>query len=209
VLDAETANLSGEHTAAVERQVLDKAPSRPLDNFVRPPAGRCCIPILRRRANAPNRLAGSGGCGWCQNPMGWPPCPRTFPQPTPLGCSRLSTITPGGRAVRKMSPQAVRDGAARCRRGGGVDVRVIVPYTTLLGVDDLPGELAGYGPIPADVARERRRRHVAADSVRPGIRTAHRLRHSALPTSGTPCWARAYPGCDLPVSGLSGAGAPL
>jgi hypothetical protein len=36
----------------------------------------------------------------------------------------------------------------RCRRGGGVDVRVTIPYTALLGADDLPGELAGYGRFP-------------------------------------------------------------
>jgi Domain of unknown function (DUF222) len=33
-------------------------------------------------------------------------------------------------------------------------VKVVVPAATLLGVDDQPGELAGYGPIPAAVARE-------------------------------------------------------
>ena len=32
-------------------------------------------------------------------------------------------------------------------------VQVTVPATTLLGVRDEPGELAGYGPIPADLAR--------------------------------------------------------
>ena len=42
----------------------------------------------------------------------------------------------------------------RCRRGGGVDVRVTIPYTALLGADELPGDLAGYGPIPAAVARD-------------------------------------------------------
>jgi hypothetical protein len=47
-----------------------------------------------------------------------------------------------------------RCGCGRCRRGGGVDVRVTIPYTALLGADDLPGELAGYGPIPAAVARD-------------------------------------------------------
>ena len=35
-----------------------------------------------------------------------------------------------------------------------MDVRVTVPYTALLGADGLPGELAGYGPIPAAVARD-------------------------------------------------------
>lgn len=41
-----------------------------------------------------------------------------------------------------------------CRRGGGVDVRVTVPYTALWGSDDVAAHLAGYGPIPAVVARD-------------------------------------------------------
>jgi Domain of unknown function (DUF222) len=39
-------------------------------------------------------------------------------------------------------------------------VNVTVPVGTLLGVDDEPGELAGYGPIPAELSRE-----LAADST--------------------------------------------
>jgi Domain of unknown function (DUF222) len=39
-------------------------------------------------------------------------------------------------------------------------VKVVVPAATLLGADDQPGELAGYGPIPANLARE-----VAADAT--------------------------------------------
>ncbi len=34
-----------------------------------------------------------------------------------------------------------------------VEVGVIVPVTTLLGLTDIPGELAGYGPIPAGLTR--------------------------------------------------------
>ncbi|MGH3999320.1 MAG: DUF222 domain-containing protein, partial [Pseudonocardiaceae bacterium] len=51
------------------------------------------------------------------------------------------------------APTGCRGECGRCRRGG-VDVRVTIPYTALLGADDLPGELAGYGPIPAAVARD-------------------------------------------------------
>ncbi len=40
-----------------------------------------------------------------------------------------------------------------------VDVQVTVDLPTLLGFQDCPGELAGYGPIPAHLARE-----LAADS---------------------------------------------
>lgn len=38
--------------------------------------------------------------------------------------------------------------------GGGVEVQVTVGAGTLLGLDELPGELAGYGPISAQAARE-------------------------------------------------------
>jgi hypothetical protein len=58
-------------------------------------------------------------------------------------------------------------GAGSARRGGcgcggprlagrgdrPVSVRVTVPLSTLIGIDNLPAELAGYGPIPASVAR--------------------------------------------------------
>ncbi|CUU55762.1 protein of unknown function (DUF222) [Parafrankia irregularis] len=36
----------------------------------------------------------------------------------------------------------------------GVEVQVIVPIATLLDLDTTPGELPGYGPPPADIARE-------------------------------------------------------
>jgi hypothetical protein len=42
----------------------------------------------------------------------------------------------------------------RGHRRGGPHIQVTVAATTLLGFDDLPGELAGYGPIPAEMARQ-------------------------------------------------------
>jgi len=33
-------------------------------------------------------------------------------------------------------------------------IQVTIPASTLMGMDNQPGELAGYGPIPADVARD-------------------------------------------------------
>src|SRR5262249_208428 len=39
-------------------------------------------------------------------------------------------------------------------RSSGVQVQVTVALTTLMGLDEQPGELAGYGPIPAPLARE-------------------------------------------------------
>ncbi|MBD8059467.1 DUF222 domain-containing protein [Cellulomonas sp. JH27-2] len=40
------------------------------------------------------------------------------------------------------------------RHGKRTSLQVTVGANTLLGLDDLPGDLAGYGPIPAYVARE-------------------------------------------------------
>ncbi|MGQ0779187.1 MAG: DUF222 domain-containing protein [Pseudonocardiales bacterium] len=57
-------------------------------------------------------------------------------------------------ATETTNPAGCRCACGRCRRGGGVDVRVTLPYTALLGADDQPGEIAGYGPIPAAVARD-------------------------------------------------------
>ncbi|MBD0292405.1 MAG: DUF222 domain-containing protein [Jiangellaceae bacterium] len=40
------------------------------------------------------------------------------------------------------------------RHGRPVSVQVTVPLSSLLGVDEQPGELGGYGPITAEVARK-------------------------------------------------------
>src|SRR5262249_43957567 len=47
-----------------------------------------------------------------------------------------------------------RGGHARRAGATKTVVRVTVPISTLMGLDDEPGELAGYGPIPAGVARD-------------------------------------------------------
>ena len=83
-------------------------------------------------------------------------------------CSQHTSVTPdcatddgGSTSGSNHIQSAAATGSAgcrcecgRCRRGGGVDVRVTIPYTALLGADELPGDLAGYGPIPAAVARD-------------------------------------------------------
>lgn len=46
------------------------------------------------------------------------------------------------------------------RRGAVPHVQVTVAASTLLGLDENPAELAGYGPLPADIAR-----HVAEDAT--------------------------------------------
>ncbi|MDT7561824.1 MAG: hypothetical protein QOG76_448, partial [Pseudonocardiales bacterium] len=79
--------------------------------------------------------------------QGLPPDLAAPPDPVP-------TVTPNGAA--RSGGVAGSAAVARPVRRGGVQVRVgvTVGLTTLLGLDQLPGELAGYGPIPADQARE-------------------------------------------------------
>jgi len=72
-------------------------------------------------------------------------------------------------ALVEMAARSVRTG----RLGGDPDglrlatmhgrralIQVTVPYSTLLGLDEQPAELTGYGPIPASVARR-----IAADGT--------------------------------------------
>jgi hypothetical protein len=53
----------------------------------------------------------------------------------------------------KAANRSTRRRLVRRQRRRGPHIQVTVAATTLLGVDDQPGELAGYGSIPADVAR--------------------------------------------------------
>jgi hypothetical protein len=83
-------------------------------------------------------------------------------------------VAPGGEPV----PQ---------RHGQRATVHVTAAATTLLGLDELPGELAGYGPIPAFLARE-----LSKDATWRRIFTD--------PATGTylGCGSRTYrPGADL------------
>ncbi len=50
--------------------------------------------------------------------------------------------------------------ALSAAQGRRPHIQVTVPLSTLIGIDDHPGELTGYGPIPASVARR-----IAADGV--------------------------------------------
>ncbi|MGQ0774514.1 MAG: DUF222 domain-containing protein [Pseudonocardiales bacterium] len=71
--------------------------------------------------------------------------------------------TPERETPEQETPE--QDGAGRgehdcpTTRGGGAGpgkplISVVVPITTLMGLDEQPGELVGFGPIPAPLARE-------------------------------------------------------
>ncbi|WP_308283245.1 HNH endonuclease signature motif containing protein [Pseudonocardia nigra] len=67
------------------------------------------------------------------------------------GAERADT-SPGSTACSGPVPRPVAPGKPL--------IQIVMPHSTLLGADDQPCELVGYGPVPADLARE-----IAADAV--------------------------------------------
>jgi hypothetical protein len=87
-------------------------------------------------------------------------------------------------------------------------VRVTIPATALLGLDDSPGELAGFGPIPAETARliatDATWQRLLTDPVT-GILTDYstttyqpgKILRTAIETRDATC---TFLGCDTPAS---------
>ena len=73
------------------------------------------------------------------------------PTADPGSCAREPRERPDA-AERSHADEPPDD--RRIRDRADVQIRVTVSLTTLLGLHQLPAELAGYGPIPADTARE-------------------------------------------------------
>jgi hypothetical protein len=100
-----------------------------------------------------------------------------------------------------------RVGGHGARRPAGGEVLAVAEITTLLGHDDHPGELVGYGPISADatrrIAADHRLRRLVTDPLtgevkdlgRRAYAPSNRLRKAVQATSPT-CTA---PGCCRPA----------
>lgn len=123
-------------------------------------------------ASGPDRhhRCSSGGCGTDSGGGGGCGCGPGDASPSgaspgdPANNDGSGSIGGGGAAG---GCTASAPGRSRPRWAAGpATVHVTVPWTTLAGVDDLPGQLAGYGPITAAYARE-----LAADATRRRILT--------------------------------------
>lgn len=96
------------------------------------------------RANAPDAMAraawGSGSIGPTPGADG---SSHGISSPEPDDADATTPFTTGGGTAVRLAQTS----------GRGTLISVTVGLGTLLGLDDRPGELAGYGPIGADVAR--------------------------------------------------------
>lgn len=75
------------------------------------------------------------------------------PVPTPRGPGDDDVPTGTAPPATPPTPPRTAPRLAPLRLPRNVQVRVVVPADTLLGLDDRPAELIGYGPITADAAR--------------------------------------------------------
>jgi hypothetical protein len=109
-----------------------------------------------------------------------------------------------------------RLGSCPCGRGQRLDrrhrrpvaVQVTVAVTTLLGLDEQPGQLAGYGPVPASVARRLATkgtwRRLLTDPASGTVLDYGRTRYPPPPDLVDHVVARdrtcRWPGCDRPAA---------
>jgi hypothetical protein len=146
-------------------------------------------------AGADTAAGAAFGGGFCDDPARDDPA-RDWPagdDPADADAGALGGAQPGPPAGA---------GAAR------VVLHVTVPVTTLAGVSDAPGDLAGYGPIPAVVARGLAARapiwwrlltDPATGALCPTPPTGYRIPDPVrryVQTRDTTC---AHPGCDRPA----------
>jgi hypothetical protein len=71
-----------------------------------------------------------------------------------LVCDSANYLSTGTRTAEATMSRTCHRRTRRRRSRVRVQVRVTVPFSALFGLDEQPGELAGYGPITAEQARE-------------------------------------------------------
>jgi hypothetical protein len=157
-----TAPLSGEQAAAVEQRVLARGGRGSHETFrraVRTELLKVDPDGAEQRRRQQRRLRG------------------VFHRPAEDGLAELTAVLPAEHAtaiyqrITSLARHAAGPGDPRSlderradvlvdlllgsnREQVTAEIHVLVPVTTLMGMAEHPGELAGYGPIPAGLARE-------------------------------------------------------
>ena len=130
---------------------------------------------------------------------------------TPMGVLRLQAavrLMLGGSGGGSGSDES--GGSANGSAGGSTVVtHVTVPYRTLAGIEDAPGELSGYGPIPAHVARDLASRSgvwwrlltdPATGELCPAAASPYRIPDAVRRFVAARDQACSHPGCDQPAA---------
>ncbi|WP_433273259.1 DUF222 domain-containing protein [Pseudonocardia xinjiangensis] len=77
--------------------------------------------------------------------------PESIGTSTSSPATGIGPVVPGSERLPGLAPEG---GVPTVTNKVSIQIRVTVPLDTLRGVSEEPGELAGYGPIPAEYARE-------------------------------------------------------
>jgi hypothetical protein len=184
IIAEQTEQLSDDHAAAVQARVLEQAKTQTpgqLRRSVRRAVVRADPAAVRRRHEAATRAR---GVGFWELPDGMAMVSACLPAGEAVGVygvlDEYARATGGAGDDRTVSARradalvdlvcgsagylstgtriadagASRPDRRRRRSRVRVQVRVTVPFSTLFGLDEQPGELAGYGTITAEQARE-------------------------------------------------------
>src|SRR6478609_1714826 len=81
------------------------------------------------------------------------PTPDADPTRAPEPTRAAAPAAPAARTAIAPRSTAPRRGCTRCSGRPGAEVRITLAASTLMGLDDQPGDLAGYGPVDAVRAR--------------------------------------------------------
>jgi len=159
--------LSAEHAALVQTQVLDRAVQQTAPQL-RQAVKRAVLRVDPDGAQARHQQKRKGrrvvlspaDDGMAELWAYLPAHAASAVYDTVNGCAHRC-ITPGDtRTADQRRADALVDLVLGTATGPAAQVKVTVPLSSLLGLDQQPGELAGYGPIPAELAKE-----LAADAT--------------------------------------------
>ena len=163
-----TAGLDDEQAREVQERVLGRAPEQTLANFRRSVAravqsvdavgveGQRQLAMCERRVCVTPRADGMAQL--------WALVPAAGAAALMAGVNALASVTSSddertldqrrADALVDLGVAALHDPRLPKAQGMRPAVQVTVALSTLLAMDDQPGELAGHGPIPATLARE-------------------------------------------------------
>jgi len=162
-----TRPLSGEHATQVEERVLQRAGEQTAPQL-RQAVKRAVLRVdpdgaqaRHRRRRAERRIVLTPADDGMAELWAYLPAPAAAAIYETVNTCARRAMTPGDtRTADQRRADAFIDLLLGETTTPAAHVNVTVPMSSLLGLDDEPGELAGYGPIPADLARE-----LAADAT--------------------------------------------